>query len=181
MLSNLQYSIVIIFCYHQGRKPEKKIQSIISPFTVADAASILTMWKFQFLPNFVDNFADFSSISLPYFPILCKLDNLTVKSQLSQHLYLPLINSCQFSSVLFHIISSSSVSVKHATNITFMTLETWLTNKIQDQNTLQVEKKSQRTNHVYKAGGMSDHIDHDNDFSVMAFSSRLIDPMILIL
>jgi len=34
--------------------------------------------KVPIYPDFIDNFPDFSPIPLPYFPILCKLDNLTL-------------------------------------------------------------------------------------------------------
>jgi len=34
--------------------------------------------KDPIFPDFVDSFPDFTPISLPYFPILCKLNNLTL-------------------------------------------------------------------------------------------------------
>jgi len=44
--------------------------------------SILTNVKV--FDDFADNFPDYSPISLPYFPILCKLDNLTLWNHIQQ-------------------------------------------------------------------------------------------------
>jgi len=43
---------------------------------VAGRYSVNTADYGPIFPYFVDNFPDLSLISLPYFPILCKLDNL---------------------------------------------------------------------------------------------------------
>jgi len=56
-------------------------QKIWSNPTGADALSILTMRKFQFFPISLIIFPIFLRFSLPYFQILSKLDNLTLRNR----------------------------------------------------------------------------------------------------